>query len=256
SNERAYRLGLALLLCSGGLVLATFINLGSLPDHGESGRLLYGPIAWLALAIGVFTNVIKHKPRPKRSLLRLSDYINLSLATYVCWIVLLLSSFFLLQAHIKKFTLVQQSNLNLVQSIPDWAEKHPGLTMLFIPDRVGSVIALRNSQGAIVMPPIQQQPYLHRVLPTLLSEINLRHQQLRNGLAWQLRELPPQDLSDATFSRILKKAPSELPARIACWNQESGSIHIVVDSLEPDWNDIEPWHSLKETTLRVCPSLE
>src|SRR6266849_6454597 len=55
----ALRLAIALLAASGGLAAATFYHLGGMAPTGEGGRLLYGPIAWLALALGV---LLLHAP--------------------------------------------------------------------------------------------------------------------------------------------------------------------------------------------------
>jgi hypothetical protein len=74
----------------------------------------------------------------------------------------------------------------LARAARAWAETHQGFTLLVIPERRDGIVTTRNGQGGLVLPPVQPEALLHRVLPTLPEEIELRHAQLANGLATRL----------------------------------------------------------------------
>lgn len=242
-TDRTLRLGLALGLASGGLLLATLINLGGLSGSGEGGRLLYGSLAWAGLAIGALVQPLMPRNKP---------LFTLAIAG---WAIVLSSSILLLQNQIGKFTSAQQNNLRLSQAVPAWAERNPGLTVLIVPDTLAGVVTLRNAQGALVMPPIQPEPYLHRVLPTLTTELQNRPGQFQQGLAWQLTNHPPQNLNTPTLGRLFQPGPSGLPDRIACWNEQTGTIVLLVNQLDDEWYGVPAWRQLETQIQRACPSL-
>lgn len=252
-TDRNLRLGVALGLASGGLILATLINLGGLSNSGEGGRLLYGSLAWASLAIGALAQpLMPQKKSPENKSPNNKSVFTLAIA---CWAIVLSSSILLLQNQIGQFRNAQQNNFRLSQAIPDWAEHHPGLTVLIVPDRLASVVALRNAQGALAMPPIQPEPYLHRVLPTLTTEVQNRPGQFQQGLAWQLTEQPPQNLNTPTLARLFQPGPSRLPDRIACWNGQTGTIVLLADRLSDEWYTAPAWTQLETQIQRACPSL-
>lgn len=241
-TDRTLRLGVALGLASGGLLLATLINLGGFSSSGEGGRLLYGSLAWASLTIGALAQPLMPRNKPVFTL------------AIACWGIVFSSSILLLQNQIGQFTSAQQNNLRLSQAVPAWAERNPGLTVLIVPDTMAGVVTLRNAQGALVMPPIQPEPYLHRVLPTLTTEVQNRPGQFQLGLAWQLTEQPPQNLDTPTLARLFQPGPSGLPDSIACWNGQTGVIILLVDQLGDEWFDAPAWRQLETQIQRACPS--
>ena len=107
-----------------------------------------------------------------------------------------------------------------------------GLTLLVIPERRDGIVTTRNAQGGLVLPPVQPQSLLHRVLPTLPEEIELRHAQLGNGLATRLDKVRPAAF-DAEQIRLISVADVPLwPQHYGCWDSTSQKI-IAIDAPEP-----------------------
>jgi hypothetical protein len=112
----------------------------------------------------------------------------------------------------------------LVRALPDWARSHPGLTLLLVDEQDGPVVTARNAQGGIVMPPVQRRPLLHRVLPTLPSEIALRHDQMSAGLATRLDAVRPARVDAETLAQLLAPDATRWPDTYACWSSRDGRI--------------------------------
>ena len=55
--------------------------------------------------------------------------------------------------------------------------------MPLVPENERAIVMARNAQGGIVLESIQKQPYLHRIVPTLMSEVQLRHEQFCRSMA-------------------------------------------------------------------------
>jgi hypothetical protein len=212
SRERAWT-ALALLLASGGMAFATVLNLGGLPASGEGGRLTYGPLAWLALAIGVSCA----RARVGIGTTSAARIRVVSLASIV--VVCSVSAWIL--TTIMGLARGAQDNMRvLTRGLPGWAAMHDGLTLLIVPERIGPIAFARNGQGGLVMPPFQSRPLMHRVLPTLPAEIPTRYGQLNGGLATRLAEEPPARISADTLPRLLQPAMARWPDHYACWSQQ------------------------------------
>lgn len=210
----ARRVGAALLIASMGLAAATLLNLGGMSGAGEGGRLTYTPIAWLALALGVAgarplhgTDASAHDPPPA--------YRRAGLALLACASI---AGAIVLDAELRVAQFAERDMRALVQALPPWSATHPGLTLLIVPEREGAVVAARNAQGALALPPVQPEPLLHRVLPTLPEEIALRHDQLSSGLATRLAELRPSQVDAAVLTQLLERATPRWPDHYACWS--------------------------------------
>ncbi|MEO8104224.1 MAG: hypothetical protein ABI790_17045, partial [Betaproteobacteria bacterium] len=210
-----WRLTLALAGASGGLALATLLNIGAMSSLGEGGRLAYGPVAWLALAIGV------HLSRPPASVTRIPPV--RTIATVVLALAAATGSGVLFG--ILRTSWSAQDGMRLItQSIAPWAESHPGLTMLLVPENDGAVVMARNAQGGIVLEPVQKQPYLHRVVPTLLSEVQLRQEQFCKGMATRLELVRPRLANAETLAAISERADTVWPKHVACWSTSQRKI--------------------------------
>ena len=206
---------LTLTCASSGLALATLLNLGAMSSIGEGGRLSYGPIAWLAIAIGVSASRPQSLANSSPSL-RLAQFASLLFAVLIGGGVLF--------GQLRTVWAAQDSMRMITQAIPSWALGHEGLTMLVVPDHVGSVVIARNAQGGMALEPIQQQPLLHRVLPTLPSEIQLRQEQFSRGLARRLGIIRPRLMDAKTVAAIQETSAASWPEHVACWSRSQQKI--------------------------------
>ena len=213
-----WRLALALAAASGGLALATLLNLGAMSSLGEGGRLSYGPVAWLALAVGVFVSRPQslHNQPISRPLVTSAASVAVAFA--------LLTGTGVLWGHLRAAWTAQASMRNIALAVAPWADNHPGLTMLMVPDHDGAIVMARNAQGGLVLEPIQKQPYLHLVLPTLTSEIQLRQEQFSRGLARRLEIVRPRLVDAGTLMAILDPAEAGWPKHVACWSKSQQKI--------------------------------
>ena len=132
--------------------------------------------------------------------------------------------YFLLWGHLGAAWTAQASMRNIALAVAPWADNHPGLTMLMVPDHDGAIVMGRNAQGGLVLEPIQKQPYLHLVLPTLTSEIQLRQEQFSRGLARRLEIVRPRLVDAGTLAAILEPAEAGWPKHVACWSKSQQKI--------------------------------
>ena len=130
-----------------------------------------------------------------------------------------------------------------------WADTHPGLTLLVIPEMHGPVIATRNGQGGLVLPPVQSQPLLHRILPTLPTEIQSRHEQLAKGFATRLESIRPSTVDSEILRRLFGPDATRWPEHYACWDAASRRI---VELAPPDPRESVDWDSMLRRETARC----
>lgn len=212
---QALRFSLALMAAGAGLALATLLNLGGLEAGGEGGRLSYGPLAWLMTGIGLGLSAAMPRALPL-----------VLLAACVA------GGAILTRQQLDHYRHVQDGVAELVALIPAHVEQHPGLTLLLLPDRVDFVVAFRNAQGGLVMPPLQQRPLLHRVLPTLPHELGLRQRQLANGLATRLKEVRPRTVEPDVMRSLFEPAEATPFDHLACWDARRRRLIVLEDALD------------------------
>lgn len=239
-----WHLALALTAASGGLALATLLNLGAMSSTGEGGRLSYGPVAWLTLAIGVLLS------RPHTLPNTSSREPFATSAAAIAFTLAVVAGSGVLCGHLHAASAAQASMRTLTQSIPRWAASHPGLTMLLVPDHEGAIVMARNAQGSMVLAPIQQEPYLHRVLPTLSSEIHLRQEQFSRGLVRRLAFIRPRLADTATLAAIQEPAEAGWPQHLACWSKSQQKI-VSIQSPPTDATS-EHWLASIRGTIDNC----
>jgi hypothetical protein len=215
----ARRLSTALFIAAVGLVVATLSNLGSLVASGEGGRLAYGPVAWVALALGVALA----RPREEEGTRQARPRVRIVAMLLVA--VVIASSIWVLEGELRGALSAQRGVRALTQAARSWADTHPGLTLLIVADREGPVVTARNGQGGLVLPPVQIDPLLHRVLPTLPDEIELRNAQMESGLATRLDKVRPSAFDAKNVDLISVRDVARWPEHYACW--DSGSRQIV-----------------------------
>lgn len=227
----------ALLCAAGGLALATLLSLAGLSSSGEGGRLSYGPVCWLMLAIGVAT------VDPDRNAK------NPRLAA-ILFAFSLMCAGFMLPSLISQVQLAQTTTRGISRGVSEWTSTHEGHAMLLIPERVGFVIVSRNSQAGIVLPPVQAEPLLHRVLPAIDKEISPRYSQYLNGLATNLISAPPDHFNAAVFRRIMAPAATKWPDYYQCW---SGKDMEILAIATPRTDTVNNWRGdLKKALLNTC----
>lgn len=205
-----WRLALALTAASGGLALATALNIGALSSSGEGGRLSYGPVAWLALAVGVFLAA------PQLPSTRPARWRSAALASFAIAVV---AGGGVLHGHLGAVSAAQVSMRMIAQSIPSWADKHAGLTILLVPENDGAVVLGRNAQSGIALEPVQRQPYLHRVLPVLTRDVELVPEYFCRGFGQRLETVRPRFFDASTLASLLQPAELVWPKHIACWSK-------------------------------------
>ena len=240
ATTRGARLVLALLAASAGLFVATLLNLGGFAPTGEGGRLLYSPIAWLALALGVAGATPVASGMRRRRTPR-AGVVVLTLAA--------IAGATLLETVLSRALRVEDDMRLLADSIGGFARDHPGLTLLVIPEQEGPVVTGRNAQGALALPPLQSQPLLHRVLPTLPGEIGVRHEQLSAGLATRLDALRPSRIDAAASTQLSRPDAPRWPDHYACW---SGRERRIVELPPPDTLAREGWVAALQQASSRC----
>ena len=195
-------LALALVCACGGVLLATFLNLGGLVASGEGGRLFYTPMAWAALAAGVaWSGQVKWR----------------SVGSIVLFPLTVLLSAVLLWHHVSQVGSAQQHLRALVEGIPEALQTRPEPGLWLVPDHVGPIVVGRNGQGALVAPPLQSGDSLHRAIPSLEPDLPARFGQYRDGLLRQIA-LERQSIGAAA------EATEEWPTWLGCLSLQSGKL--------------------------------
>ncbi len=161
AKGNARKLAAALAIASGGLAAATLLNLGALVPLGEGGRLSYGPVAWLALAVGVALS------RPTETATARGERPRVRIAGMLLLAATVAMGTWVLDGQLREARSTQDEVREMTLAARPWADTHSGLTLLIIPELHGPVIANRNGHGALILPPVQPQPLWHRILPTL-----------------------------------------------------------------------------------------
>ena len=206
------RLAGALLLAAAGLIAATLLNLGGLSATGEGGRLAYSPMAWAALALGVAGSApVAH--RDLREAGRHGRRLGI-----VVLVATALAGAFVLDRELVVAERAEHDTRALAAAIDGWAQAHAGLTLLIVAEHDGPIVTTRNAQGALVLPPVQATPLLHRVLPTLPQEISLRYEQFAAGLATRLDTLRPSSVDARVLAALSAHDAARWPEHYACWS--------------------------------------
>lgn len=208
------RFALALLCASGGLALATMLNVGVFAETGEGGRLTYTPLAWLAASVGI---ALSARIAAESHGWRLSIH-HLALCACVLSVVL---GALALHGILGAAHFAQSQMHTITSAMAHWAKTHDdGLTVFVLPERIGPVITARHAQGGLAMPPLQGNGILHRVLPTLPSELEKRHKQLANGLATRLESSRLQFLDMKRLLALVEPDVATWPQHVVCWSHD------------------------------------
>lgn len=204
SRGAQLRLALAMLAAAAGMLAATLHSLGGFSSTGEGGRLLYGPVAWMALGVGL----LLARPQGERATAARAAAVLLLLGT--------LAGAALLQGALRHVAHAQQGSRALVQALADLAAARSDLTMVIVPENLGPTVLYRNGQGGLVLPPVQPVPILHRVIPSLPRDIPGRYDEFALGLATRLSKVVPGSVDAATLRELLKRDEARWP-QVMCW---------------------------------------
>ncbi len=216
---------LALLCAAGGLALATLLNLNGFPPSGEGGRLSYGPVCWFLLAIGV---AMSGAERVKKTRWLAPGLLAASI----------ISGGFVLQFIISQVRDAQMTTWGIANSVREWSATNGGHAILFIPEMTGFVVTTRNALAGLVMPPVQNNGLLHRLLPTHENDAADRYKLYKNGLATSLLNDPPVQLDALTTEKLLKPDVSKWPDFYLCWSPEKKEM-LLLDT--PRVTTIDAW---------------
>jgi len=228
---------LALLSAAGGYVLATLLNVGGLQPTGEGGRLSYGPVCWFMLAVGVAMTV--SVPVEKSRWL----VPGLLAASVLC-------GGLVLYAVVSQVSEAQKTTRGIADGVSIWSATHNGHGILFIPEMAGFVVATRNAQGSLVMPPVQASGYLHRLMPTLENELPERYKLYQNGLATRLLSVPPGKLDALTIENMFKTDTVRWPDYYLCWSITQSKI-LTLNA--PRTTTIDTWtEDLRKSLAHTC----
>lgn len=239
------RLALALLGASTGVVVATLLSTDGMAATGEGSRLAYTPIAWLALAIGVGT------ARPAGGTFPEGRRTGYRRAAIALLLGATIAGGWVLHGELRTARSAQNSVRELVHASRDWAATHSGLTLLVVEEVYGPVVTTRNAQAWLVMPPVQPEPLLHRVLPTLSKEFESRYDQLSGGLAARLDAIRPSRLDSRELTGLFERDEARWPEHYACWAARTRRI---VELPPPDPGDRARWAQALREGLERCPA--
>ena len=230
------RLALAALASCAGMLAATFHSLGGFASSGEGGRLLYGPVSWLALGVGL----LLVRPTGAPSIAWRAACALAVLAAVAGGAVL--------QVTIREVTHAQQGSRALVAALARLAAGRESLAMIIIPESQGPTVLYRNGQAGLVMPPVQPRPLLHRVIPSLPHDIPIRYDQFAKGMAKRLEEAAPADAAAATLKSLLVPDEARWPP-VLCWQPRERKL---VELPPADPSRRESWIGQTRSAARVC----
>jgi hypothetical protein len=222
-GNRRWLLPLALLAATGGLLLATFLNLGGLAGNGEGGRLLYTPSAWYALALGVALAGCRWRP--------------LALAATAALVLATLAAAWLQQRLLTRAVAAQQQLQLTAAALPAWAARNREAALLLVPDHLGPIVVTRNAQGGVALPPVQPAPLLQQVLPTLPDEVPARHGVYRDGVIDLFEGAAMQYWDNDALAAYAGPRRPRWPQRVLCWSAEGQ----LADFAAPPPEAIESW---------------
>jgi hypothetical protein len=120
--------------------------------------------------------------------------------------------------------------------------------MVIVPENQGSTVLYRNGQGGLVLPPVQERPILHRVIPSLPRDVAIRYDQFAKGLAKRIDEGAPANADAATLRRLLAADEARWPP-VLCWHP--GERRLIELPLA-DSSSRDRWTRQTRSAARAC----
>jgi hypothetical protein len=232
-DRSVWRVGigvLAAILWSLALLLP---HLSGLPVSGEGGRIFYTTSALVAVWLGI--------PFSARRIAGSSTVPMRVLS--VLGLALLGAHAALLHAALRDWRVAGTQMSQLVSALPGVKKsmQADGYAFVFVPDAIGAAPFARSAQGAMILPPIQQQPLLSSMIvfvPAKLPQIPaLLKQQLiptlkRYPLNEAMQKLNSTPVADSVSSTIW-------PTDVFCWRPDAGALQRL--ELRQTWEEAQQW---------------
>lgn len=225
-------LGLMCLMVSAGLVLAaafsaqrdrilpltwllplawTALSLIALVPHldnimstGEGGRFYYATAAWFALLVAGAIGAVPAKLRLLAVFAIAACYASTQRPLLHAW----------RDAGVAMQALIPELD-RVAATLPDEA-----FALVMVPDHLGPVPFARNAQGGIVMPPLQSQSLLPKLVPFIPEDRAQWPQRIRDGLVAQV-----------------KGDPTATPRLDAAFCYDASAHRLIRAEVVPDWRD-------------------
>jgi len=230
----ALRLALALSAAGAGLAAAMLYHLGGMTPNGEGGRLMYGPLAWTALALGILL-AAPHSRDRRRALAAIAA-------------ISIVAGAALLHVMLREVASVQDTERALVEALAQWAEGKHEQVVAIVPEAQGPIVISRNAQGGLVLPPVQAKAILHLVVPALPHDLPQRYAELSRGLGTRLAKVVPQKADAAMMREILEPDVAIWP-RVICWNPHERRL---IELPEADHSSAQAWLTQTRHAARAC----
>ena len=228
------RLAIALAAAGAGLAAATLYHLGGMMPNGEGGRLMYGPLAWIALSLGVLLAAPAGRNR-RRALAAIAA-------------ISIVAGAALLHVILREVISVQDSERALIRALAQWAVGKHDAVVAIVPENEGPIVVNRNAHGGLVLPPVQEKAILHLVVPALPHDLPLRYAELSRGLGTRLAKVVPQK-ADAEMLREIHEPDVVIWPRVICWNPHERRL---IELPQADHSSARAWLEQTRSAARAC----
>lgn len=223
-----------------GLLAATlwslallFPHISGLPANGEGARLLYTTSALLAVLLALPFGAQRSQGSSAVSH-RLLAIVGLALVgTHAA----------LLHAALRDWQIAGAQMGQLVAALPGIKKSlHPdGYAFVFAPDAIGAVPFARNANGAMVLPPIQQQPLLTSMIVFLPADVPDIPARLKRQLIPTLKQYALSDAVEKMLDSSPAASASDIvwPSDVFCWRQDVAALARL--AVGDAWQDASQW---------------
>lgn len=193
-------------------IVALLPHLQYLSDVGQGSRLLYNASAFLALALALAwsgnanteASQANLETSPTTAVNRKPAF---AFATAIA--LLLLIAQWPAQRAWSQVVHYQRSLIHeLAQDLH--SDDTSTWDLVLVPDHIGSALAARNAQGALVLPPFQQQALLTQRIPLVPQDLADWRMRLQEGVTWP--------------SAQLQQSKQRWPQRLYCAEPEHGKL--------------------------------
>jgi hypothetical protein len=221
---------LAAILWSLALLLP---HLSGLPVSGEGGRIFYTTSALVAVWLGIPFGA-RRIAGPSAVSMRVLSVLGLAL---------LGAHAGLLHAALRTWQTAGTQMSQLISTLPGIKEsmRADGYAFVFAPDAIGAAPFARSAQGAMVLPPIQQQPLLSSMLVFVPAKLPQIPAMMRQQLIPMLKRYPLSEAIGKMNSTPAGDSASNIvwPTDVFCWRQDVGALQRL--ELRQTWEDANQW---------------
>jgi hypothetical protein len=199
------------------VLLALLTQVGAGESSGTGARLLYIMIPWQVALLSL--PLLFDSSRIYR--LFLLGFLLLGTLMH-CWVI-------------QQWTTASQVSKNIVRAVPEMAASvdKDNWSLLLVPDHIGPALLARNAQGAMVLPPFQQQAYLDSVVPFIWRDLELWRERANSSFVNQFKNNSEQ--------------ANERPLYAMCWSRQGGYVKQVIK--DKDFKSKLVWQSYWENLI-------